>query len=116
MNAEIAQKLIGMAEEDRRVRAELTAAGELYQGYAPRMAEVHLRNAQQLEAIIDQWGWPGKSLVGAEAADAAWFIVQHAIGSPDFQRKCLPILKKSVSRQEAEPAHIAYLEDKNLLL
>lgn len=112
MNAEITQKLIGMAEEDRKVRTELAATGELYQGYAPRMAEVHLRNAQQLEAIIEQWGWPGKSLVGEEAANAAWFIVQHAIGNPDFQRKCLPILNEGVSRQEAEPAHMAYLADR----
>lgn len=101
-----------MAEEDRKVRAELAATGELYQGYAPRMAEVHLRNAQQLETIIEQWGWPGKSLVGEEASQAAWFIVQHAIGSPRFQRICLTVLQEAVARQEADPAHMAYLEDR----
>ena len=57
-NAELKQQLIDMVEEDQRVRAELAATGELYQGYAPRMAEVHTRNAQQLEAIIERVGWP----------------------------------------------------------
>lgn len=101
-----------MVEEDRRVRAELAATGELYQGYAPRMAEVHQRNAQQLEAIIQQFGWPGKSLVGEEGAAASWFILQHAIGSPELQRRCLPIVQEAVVRGEAEPAHMAYLQDR----
>ena len=45
-----------MAQEDARVRAELAATGELFDGYAPRMAEVHNRNAQELEIIIDSIG------------------------------------------------------------
>ena len=112
MNTELKERLVRMVEEDRRVRAELAATGELFQGYAPRMAEVHLRNAMELEAMIAQFGWPGKSLVGEEGANAAWFILQHAIGSPDLQRRCLPLLKAAVAAQEAEPAHVAYLEDR----
>ena len=111
-NPELLQQLVNMVEEDGRVRAELAATGELYQGYAPRMAEVHLRNAQQLEAIIGRVGWPGKSLVGEEGMHAAWFIVQHAIGSPSLQRTCLSLLQAAVARGEAEPAHAAYLEDR----
>ena len=112
MDTDLAQQLISMADEDRRVRAELAATGELLQGYAPRMEEVHRRNAQALNAIIDQIGWPGRSLVGEEGANAAWFITQHAIGSPEFQRKCLPLLKQAIATGEAEPAHAAYLEDR----
>lgn len=112
MNRDLKRRLINMVEEDRQVRAELAATGELFQGYAPRMAEVHRRNAQELQAIIERFGWPGKSLVGDEGAHAAWFILQHAIGNPELQRKCLPILKEAVIRQEAEAAHVAYLEDR----
>ncbi|MBI4526796.1 MAG: hypothetical protein HY695_23615 [Deltaproteobacteria bacterium] len=64
MNDELKQRLLKMAEEDQRVRAELAATGELLQGYAPRMAEVHRRNAQELQIIIERFGWPGKTLVG----------------------------------------------------
>ncbi len=111
MSEELKRRLLAMVEEDRRVRAELATTGELFQGYAPRMAEVHFRNAQILQAIIQQFGWPGQSLVGEEGAHAAWFILQHAIGNPDLQRHCLPQLKAAVACHEAEPAQVAYLED-----
>ena len=112
MNIRLKQRLVEMAEEDQRVRAELAATGELFRGYAPRMAEVHRRNAQALEAIIDQYGWPGKSLVGEEGAHAAWLVLQHAIGNPALQRRCLSILKEAIAKGEAEPAEAAYLEDR----
>lgn len=111
MNEELKQRLLGMLEEDKRVRAELVARGELFEGYAPRMAEVHQRNAEVLDALIDEHGWPGRSLVGSEGAQAAWLVAQHAIGAPEFQRKCLRLLKAAVSRGDAEPAYVAYLED-----
>jgi len=101
-----------MVREDDRVRAELVASGDLFQGYNSRMADVHQRNAQRLDAIIDQHGWPGNSLVGEEAANAAWLILQHAIGSPALQRKCLPILKENAELGEIEPFQAAYLEDR----
>lgn len=112
LTTELSQRLLAMAEEDQRVRAELAATGELFDGYHPRMAEVHRRNAQELEATIERYGWPGKSLVGEDAASAAWLILQHAIGNPGLQRKCLPMLREAIARGEMEPAHAAYLEDR----
>ncbi|HEY0657829.1 MAG TPA: DUF6624 domain-containing protein [Pyrinomonadaceae bacterium] len=112
MNAELKQQLLEMVEEDGRVRAELAATGELFQGYAPKMAEVHRRNAEKLEAMIERYDWLGKSLVGEDGANAAWLILQHAIGQPELQRRCLPLLQEAVERGEAEPAHAAHLEDR----
>ncbi len=112
MNTELKRQLLKMVEEDQRVRAELAATGELFEGYAPEMAEVHRHNAQNLEAMIEEYGWPGKSIVGEEGANAAWLILQHAIGHPELQRKCLPILREAVERGDAEPEHAAYLEDR----
>jgi hypothetical protein len=76
------------------------------------MAEVHTRNAAELAAIIDQVGWPGVSLVGAEGAEAAWVILQHAIGSPALLRQCVPLLAEAIARGELAPHHLAYLEDR----
>lgn len=101
-----------MVENDARVRTELVASGELFHGYHPRMAEVHSRNAARLDAIVQQHGWPGKSLVGDAGAAAAWLILQHAIGNPPLQRKCLPLLIESAQAGEIEAAHAAYLEDR----
>jgi hypothetical protein len=112
LDAELRRRLLEMAEEDGRVRSELAATGELFEGYAPRMAEVHRRNARELEAVIEARGWPGKSLAGDDGARAAWLILQHAIGDPELQRRCLPLLREAVARGEMEPAHAAYLEDR----
>ena len=46
MNDVLRHQLLAMVAEDRRVRAELAATGELYRGYAPRMEDVHRRNAR----------------------------------------------------------------------
>ncbi len=112
MNTELRRQLLDMVEEDQRVRTALATTGELFQGYEPRMEEVHRRNAQELEAMIEQYGWLGKSLVGEDGANAAWLVLQHAISHPTLQRRCLPILQDAVARGEAEPAHAAYLEDR----
>lgn len=112
VHEELRRRLLEMSEEDQRVRSELAATGELFDGYAPRMEEVHRRNAAALEAVIQRHGWPGRSLVGADGAQAAWLVLQHAIGDPALQRRCLPLLREAAARGEAEPAQAAFLEDR----
>ena len=105
-------KLLAMAEDDLRVRAELVASGELFEGYDERMAAVHRKNAECLDGLIDEFGWPGNSLVGRDGAEAAWLVLQHAIGSPESQRRCLPILKKAAEADEIPASQFACLEDR----
>lgn len=102
--------LLEMIAEDER--AELAADGSLFQGYHPRMAEVHRRNAAQIEAVIAAHGWPGYRLVGEEGAAAAWRVVQHAIGNPALQRAALPLLRTAGAAGDAEPWWAAMLEDR----
>jgi hypothetical protein len=114
MDAQLRQRLLEMAAEQRHVHTEMSQSGEIYQGrpLAPRLAEVVGRHASALEAIIEEHGWPGKSLVGEDGSHAAWFLLQHAIVRPDLLRRGLPLLRAAVARGEAAPAQAAYLEDK----
>lgn len=113
MNEPLREKLLAMRAEDARVREELADAGELFDGYHPAMKRVHLENARELERLIDEHGgWLGKSLVGADGAEAAWLIVQHAISLPEFSRRCLIIIEKSAAENEAEKYQAAYLHDR----
>jgi hypothetical protein len=107
----LAAELIAMAEEDQRVRAELLAEGVLFDGYQPRMAEVHHRNAARLAAIMTELGWPGRSVVGHDAANAAWLVLQHAIGDPPVMRRGLELLR-SLPPGEVDPIQVAMLEDR----
>ena len=107
----IRDEVVEMAAEDQRVRAELVAEGTLFQGYHPRMAEVHHRNAARLGNIMDRVGWPGRGLVGSAAANAAWLVLQHAIGDPLVMR-CGLALVQAAPPGDVDPAQVAMLEDR----
>jgi hypothetical protein len=72
-------------------------------------------NTAWLRKVIDEVGWPGRTLVGTEGAHAAWLIAQHADRHPAFQRRCLKLLERMVAHGEASPADLAYLTDRVLL-
>ena len=76
------------------------------------MIEIDKRNTAWLKEVIDRKGWPGKSLVGADGAQAAWLLVQHADQDRAFQKHCLPLLAEAVKKGEATGAHLAYLTDR----
>jgi hypothetical protein len=112
MNQELREKLLAMRKADEQAREELARTGELFEGYCPKMEKVHLENAAALEHMINENGWLGKSLVGSDGAEVAWLIVQHAISLPEFLRKCLKLIEKAVTENEAEPYQYAYLYDR----
>jgi hypothetical protein len=112
MNQALADELIAMKAADLRLRDELARDGSLFEGYHPRMEQVHKRNAARLREIVAQHGWPGYSLVGEEAADAAWMIVQHSIGEADFMRAMLDLFRREAARGEIKPKWVAMTEDR----
>lgn len=79
MNTELKNSLLQMVEE-ARLKNELASDGSLYEGYPKPIRELHLKQANELEKIVETSGWPEISLVGKEGADADWLILQHAIG------------------------------------
>ena len=112
MNQALSDDLCELLSRDEETRSALIASGELFDGYHPRMAAVHAANAAALERIIAEWGWPGQSLVDGKGADAAWTVLQHAIGKPALQRSCLPLLEKAAAAGEVPPWQPAFLEDR----
>lgn len=114
MNEELKSKLVSMKDEDLEMRNSILNKAGLYEGYAEEMEALHIRNAEELKNIIDENGWPGKSLVGKEGADSAFTIAQHAISTPDLQKQFLVELKKAVLSGEATQIQEACLEDRIL--
>jgi hypothetical protein len=77
-------------------------------------------NTASLRVIVHERGWPGRSVVGEDGADAAWLVLQHAgsgvasIGTPEnheFRRACVPLLEHAVQEGEAHPRHLASTVD-----
>jgi hypothetical protein len=103
---------------DENLRAQLLARGEADQrqrlrpdGNIDEMQRVDQDNSAWFRALVNDRGWPGQSLVGADAAQAAFLLAQH---TPDheLQRWFLPHLRTAVGDGEAQPADLALLEDR----
>jgi hypothetical protein len=117
LNNKLRDELLSMQLEDQKTLQELIDTGELGTiEYHPRIKKVHERNNKRIKEIIGQQGWPGISLVGKEAAEAAWLIVQHAVLDTVFMESCLALLRKAVNKGEAESSHLAYLQDRVLTM
>lgn len=77
--------------------------------------EIIRERTEKIREIIQQFGWPGKSLVGRKAADRAWLIVQHSDHDLKFQKWALKILKGAVRKGEVGKKQLAYLTDRVLV-
>ncbi len=107
-----AQQIITLKQADEKLRNHLIQTGQLGAGYHEDMAKLHNKNAAILNHIIDEIGYPTNDKVGQEASDAAWLVIQHSIGQPEFMKKCARLLKIAVEENNANPIHLAYLTDR----
>jgi hypothetical protein len=109
---ELRRELLAMRDEDLVVREELLKANQLGGPYHPRMETIHVKNAARLRELIAKHGWPCEDVVGADGAEAAWLIAQHAIGEPGFVRRVLQMVRAIVEQKRVPAWHAAYLEDR----
>ena len=72
----------------------------------------YVRNAARLRELITVHGWPAEDIAGEDGAKAAWFIVQHAVGEPAFQRQALVLLQECAAAGRVPAWNAAYLEDR----
>jgi hypothetical protein len=72
ISEQLRTELLAMRAEDKRVREELIASGEMDGShYVPRMEELHRRNAARLRELVAVYGWPGEDVAGKDGAEAA---------------------------------------------
>jgi hypothetical protein len=104
--------LLALQEHDLGVRGELEAQGVLFQGYHPRMEAVHRQNAAELRRLIDAHGWPTEAAAGADGAEAAWLVAQHAIAEPAFMRRCRDLIDECSAAGSIPRWQFAYIDDR----
>jgi hypothetical protein len=119
MNTVLQHVLLTLLNEDYAAIDSITDKGSLLTPSNPHVSEViaelrHLneQNAQRLQAIIDDYGWPGVALVGGAGAQAAYRLVLHAFTLPDFQRVMLPLLERAALAGDASWWDVARLDDR----
>lgn len=117
----LAEELVKMAEEDQQVRKELVQHLEKSRTVdAPsllreRLHDVDSRNLARMKEIVAEHGWPTVNLVGTQACNSAWLLVQHGDSDRSFQRHVLELITPLVRTGEVPPDRFAMLTDRVLV-
>jgi hypothetical protein len=110
-NDSLRRVLLDLREVDQAARREF-GARVTDSMYVKQLIRKDSALTAQLNAIIDRFGFPTRSMVGPDAANAAMLIVQHA--APSFQERVLAVTKR-IPRGELSPEALAMLEDRVLV-
>jgi hypothetical protein len=108
--------LLEMARDDQEAVRIVTADPARQPNALESMQadEITRRNHALIRKIVNEHGWPGRSLVGDDGSAAAWLVVQHMDTDLEFQRKCLALMQEAFLIGEVKPRNLAYLTDRVL--
>jgi hypothetical protein len=109
-DAALRRELITMGGQDQAIRANLTGEKMQDTAFMLRMLREDSVRTRRMREILRTKGWPGRSMVGREGAEAAWLIVQHS-DSPEFQEEALRAID-AAPPGEVEPQAHALLVDR----
>ena len=116
-NPELRDELLARMAEDQAVRTGVAPPGDdrTAEELSAAWPQVDADNALRMAEILDEFGWPGWSLVGEDGAFAAWLLIQHADFNLDLQKRGLAMLRAAVEADDADPSDLAYLIDRVLV-
>lgn len=112
--AELRGELDAMKDEDQKWRRQFRSQDALDTDGVEKLRAVDARNTARMREIVDTYGWPMKSMVGAGGAHSAWLLVQHADRDVAFQRRCLTLMRALLEIDEVHRQDVAYLTDRVL--
>lgn len=111
------QELLTIYDADQRVRQaymNLNPDGPHDKAKADSLSHVIHKldsaNLIKVTKILDTRGWVGKDVVGGQASDALFLVIQHS--DLPTRKKYLPLLKDAVARRVARPDNLALMEDR----
>jgi hypothetical protein len=111
-NDSLRNVLIAMGNADQAVRPAVGWADSIRDpAFVRRMHVQDSINAQRLREIIDRFGWPTKTMVGARGASAAFLITQH---NASLQALGLRLMR-ALPPREVQQSELAMLEDRVLV-
>ncbi|GAB3167151.1 DUF6624 domain-containing protein [Telluribacter humicola] len=116
-NPDLERELAAIREADQKPRLKMDTVGREYGFNSPQakpvweeMVRADSVNLPKIERILQQYGYPGKSLVGEEQSMTAWLVIQHAPLA--VQEKYFPLIQKAAQQGELEKSHLALLVDR----
>lgn len=117
INSALKGQLLTIYNTDQQPRSRVDSVMRIYGQSSPQWQQlwkgIHQAdsiNLRKIEQLIQQYGYPGKSLVGAKLSNTAWLVIQH---SPlAIQEKYLHILQRAADQGEMSKTNMALLIDR----
>ncbi len=102
---------------DQLYRREMRSVSEEFGWDSPQMDSlwalqnpIDSANLSRICEIMDEHGYPGKSLVGPSYQGTAFLVIQHS--DIDHQQKYLPLIKEAADKGEVRWSSVALLIDR----
>jgi len=120
INLELMAELKEISRTDQLQRGEMRYISDTYGWKSPQMDSLWvLQNATdsinqiRIEEIIEEFGYPGQTLVGSSAGSTAFMVIQHS--NQEMQELYLPLLKEQADKGEIRWSSVALMVDRVLL-
>lgn len=82
-----------------------------FNGLSKLMNETDSSNLRRIEAIIAQYGYPGKALVGEKTNEAVFYVIQHSTKIDQY----LPLIEGAATKNELPFYLYAMMKDRSLM-
>ena len=104
----------GVGPTDQRLNQMVVDGTEEFRqaGFDERKSKVYEDHTARIMEIFKEIGYPSATLVGEEASEAFWLLVQHSDSKPMFQEEVLLAMKPVVLAGEASNESLALLTDR----
>ncbi len=110
----VLEKMVYRDQEIRRILIDSIGLQSPDAGkYVKQMMDIDADNQQKLKVILDKYGWIPQSKIGKKAAEAFFYIVQHA--DAGLMEKWFPEFKRLADINEADKVACAMMEDRLLM-
>lgn len=113
----ISRLLDSIHDEDQKYRKELNLLSKNHEWESDKIKEQwkkirksDLENLKIVKNILDKHGWISSSKIGQKANSTLFLVIQHS--DQETQEKYLPMMRKAVENNKANPASLALLEDR----
>lgn len=119
-NIPLKRELAAIHESDQGPRRAVGPMQQRYKNGGPQLDSLYqqmklhdTQNEARVKAIIAQYGWPGKSLVGAAGSSTAFLVLQHS--NLATIQEYLPLIRQAAAKGELPKSDLALMEDRVLI-
>jgi len=120
INQALKDQILDMVKLDKALRDSVYMASQVH-GWSSKITLTYVEsqkiidkeNRDKFEELVTKNGWPGKSLVGEEAAKGALLLLQHSDSA--LQEKYLTKVIYAANHKEVPWSEVAYIQDGILL-